>query len=36
MLREANYKRMGIRVTPRMTLGPEPKRRARKKEENAG
>jgi predicted ABC-type ATPase len=29
------YKRMGIRVTPEMTLAPEPKRRARKKAENA-
>lgn len=25
------YKRMGIRVTPEMTLAPEPKRRAKKK-----
>jgi ribosomal protein L16/L10AE len=25
------YKRMGIRVTPQMTLAPEPKKRARKK-----
>jgi hypothetical protein len=24
------YKRMGIRVTPQMTLAPEPKKRARK------
>jgi len=29
------YKRMGIRVTPEMTLAPEPKRRSRKKAENA-
>lgn len=29
------YKRMGIRVTPQMTLAPEPKRRSRKKAENA-
>lgn len=25
------YKRMGIRVTPEMTLAPEPKRRSRRK-----
>lgn len=25
------YKRMGIRVTPEMTLAPEPKKRSRKK-----
>lgn len=30
------YKRMGIRVTAEMTLAPEPKRRVRKKAENAG
>jgi len=30
------YKRMGVRVTPEMTLAPEPKRRARKKAENPG
>jgi predicted ABC-type ATPase len=29
------YKRMGIRVTPEMSLAPEPKRRVRKKSENA-
>lgn len=30
------YRRMGIRVTPEMTLAPEPKRRVRKKAENPG